>query len=263
MVTDSRKFDVIDIFSEQSMKDNVLIHYGLENAKVNIVKFKNTDKQRAVYKVCYKGNCYCLKKVYFDEANLLFVYSALEWLWQNGIKTPKLLNSLDGNKYVKFNDMYFILTIWINGVKCDFDNVNHVLTSSRQIAGIHSCSKNFFPIKGSENRKGFDDYYISISKHHEQLIEKFDEKEIQFKEITTDIKIKSEEKITSLTNKVSQMESELQDSKKKRQMLKERNKELGFQVQNFKYKVLDLEKKLMDAQFDLAIEKKEKNPLLR
>ena len=59
------------------------------------------------------------------------------------------------------------------------------------------------------------------------------------------------------------MESELQDSKKKRQMLKERNKELGFQVQNFKYKVLDLEKKLMDAQFDLAIEKKEKNPLLR
>ncbi|BFK81872.1 CotS family spore coat protein [Clostridium baratii] len=173
MVTDSRKFDVIDIFSEQSMKDNVLIHYGLENAKVNIVKFKNTDKQRAVYKVCYKGNCYCLKKVYFDEANLLFVYSALEWLWQNGIKTPKLLNSLDGNKYVKFNDMYFILTIWINGVKCDFDNVNHVLTSSRQIAGIHSCSKNFFPIKGSENRKGFDDYYISISKHHEQLIENY------------------------------------------------------------------------------------------
>ena len=103
----------------------------------------------------------------------------------------------------------------------------------------------------------------NLKDNHEQLIEKFDEKEIQFKEITTDIKIKSEEKITSLTNKVSQMESELQDSKKKRQMLKERNKELGFQVQNFKYKVLDLEKKLMDAQFDLAIEKKEKNPLLR
>ena len=103
----------------------------------------------------------------------------------------------------------------------------------------------------------------NLKDNHEQLIEKFDEKEIQFKEITTDIKIKSEEKITSLTNKVSQMESELQDSKKKIQMLKERNKELGFQVQNFKYKVLDLEKKLMDAQFDLAIEKKEKNPLLR
>ena len=173
MAKKNKKINVIDIFSEQSIKDNVLIYYGLESADVNIVKFKDTDKQRAVYKVCYKGNCYCLKKVYFNEANLLFVYSALEWLWQNGIKTPKLLNSLKGEKYVKYNNMFFILTIWIDGVKCDFDNIDHLLTSSRQLAGIHSCTKTFTPIKGSEDRRGFDDYYISISKHFDQLLSNY------------------------------------------------------------------------------------------
>lgn len=161
---------LMDIFSETSMKENVLSHYGLENAKVKMVKFKNTDKQRAVYKVCYRGNCYCLKKVYFDKSNLLFVYSSLEWLWKNGIKTPKFLNTLSGNKFVKFNDMYFILTIWIDGIKCDFDNLDHVIISSKQLAGMHSCSRNFVPIEGSEIRTGFSDYYISTLKHFNQIL---------------------------------------------------------------------------------------------
>ena len=161
---------LMDIFSEKSMKKNVLIHYGLENAKVSMVKFKNTEKQRAVYKVCYKDKCYCLKKVYFDEPNLLFVYSSLEWLYKNGIKTPTFLNTLSGNKFVKFNDMYFILTIWIDGIKCDFDNLDHLIISSKQLAGLHSCSRNFIPIEGSEKRTGFSDFYISTLKHFNQIL---------------------------------------------------------------------------------------------
>lgn len=165
-----KEHQIIDIFSEENIKKNILTHYGLENAKVNIVKFKDTDKQRAVYKVCYKEKCYCLKKVYFDEANLLFVYSSLEWLWQNGIKTPKLLNTLYGNKFVKFNNMYFILTIWIDGMKCDFDNLDHVIISAKQLAAFHSCSRKFTPIEGSEKRIGFSDYYISTLKHFNQIL---------------------------------------------------------------------------------------------
>ncbi|MDQ0150110.1 CotS family spore coat protein [Eubacterium multiforme] len=159
-----------NIFAEENIKKFILIHYGLEDSSVSMIKFKDTDKQRAVYKVHHKGNDYCLKKVYFDKANLLFVYSALEWLYKNGIKTPKFLNSLSGNKFVKFNDMYFILTIWIDGIKCDFDNSEHLITSIKQLAGIHSCSRNFSPIEGSEKRIGFSDYYISILKHFNQLL---------------------------------------------------------------------------------------------
>ena len=49
----------------------------------------------------------------------------------------------------------------------------------------------------------------------------------------------------------------------KKELFKSRNREINFQLQNFKYKVLDLEKKLIDSQFKLAVEKREKNPLLR
>ncbi|MBY6925451.1 cell division protein ZapA, partial [Clostridium botulinum] len=38
-------------------------------------------------------------------------------------------------------------------------------------------------------------------------------------------------------------------------------KELKFQLQSSKYKVLDLEKKLMDSQLNLVKEKKKLNPL--
>ena len=66
-----------------------------------------------------------------------------------------------------------------------------------------------------------------------------------------------------LENKISILENDLQDALNKKELFKSRNKEINFQLQNFKYKVLDLEKKLMDSQFNLAVEKREKNPLLR
>ena len=48
-----------------------------------MIKFKDTEKQRAVYKIDYIDKSYCLKKVYYNEAELLFVYSAMEWLYRN------------------------------------------------------------------------------------------------------------------------------------------------------------------------------------
>ena len=48
-----------------------------------------------------------------------------------------------------------------------------------------------------------------------------------------------------------------------KEVLKKSNKELKFKLQNSRYKLLDLEKKLNDANFNLAIEKKIKNQLLK
>ena len=42
--------------SPEIIKLNVLPHYNLQNAKVSIIKFKDTDKQRAVYKVDFNEN---------------------------------------------------------------------------------------------------------------------------------------------------------------------------------------------------------------
>ena len=157
--------------SPEIIKQNVLPYYNLQNSKISIIKFKDTDKQRAVYRIDYKEKSYCLKKVYYNINDLLYVYSAIEWLYRNNIRVPKLLPTVDNNRFVSYQDMLFILTPWIKGEKCSFDNINHVILSVKKLSTIHSISRNFQPILGSSLKEGFDDYYISTLKHFQDLLQ--------------------------------------------------------------------------------------------
>ncbi|ASW43654.1 CotS family spore coat protein [Clostridium isatidis] len=156
------------------IKEQILPKYNLKNVSLTNIKFKDTEKQRAVYRVDLHEKSYCLKKVYYDEENLLYVYSALEWCFRNGINVPKLLPTADGNRYIKYKDMLFILTPWLDGEKCDFDNLNHMLVSSKTLGKLHKTSVNFYPIEGSFERETFEDLSISISKHFNQLLNSID-----------------------------------------------------------------------------------------
>ncbi|WP_195987046.1 CotS family spore coat protein [Clostridium sp. D53t1_180928_C8] len=159
---------VIDI---DNIKTNILPKFFLQNADITMVKFKDTEKQRAVFKVTSDNKNYCLKKVYYDEGNLLFVYSAMEWLYRNNILLPKLLPSIDNNRFIYYDDMLFILTPWVKGEKCNFDSLIDIRLSIKTLAKLHKCSKNFKPILGSTNRVGLDDYYLSINKHFNDILE--------------------------------------------------------------------------------------------
>lgn len=160
-----------DSLSLTNIKKYILPLFSLENASVSMVKFKDTDKQRAVFKVEKDNIFYCLKKVYYDEENLLFVYSSMEWLYRNNLHVPRLLPSKNNSRFVLFNNMIFILTPWINGDKCDFDNHTHINLSCQTLGKIHKVSKNFFPIAGSAKREGLEDFHLSKSKHLNQLLE--------------------------------------------------------------------------------------------
>ncbi|MDT8715327.1 CotS family spore coat protein [Clostridium sp. 19966] len=160
----------IENLSDKEIKDNVLSHYGLEYSDMSQIKFKDTDKQRAVYKVEYSNKSYCLKKVYFNEQDLLFVYSSIEWLHRNNINVPKLLPTKHSGRYVLYKGMLFILTPWIEGSRCNYDNIDNILASSLNLAKMHKCSKNFSPIIGSRARSGFDDMFTSTQKHFNQIL---------------------------------------------------------------------------------------------
>lgn len=159
---------VIDI---DNIKTNILPKFFLQNVDITMVKFKDTEKQRAVFKVTSDNKNYCLKKVYYDEGNLLFVYSAMEWLYRNNILLPKLLPSIDNNRFIYYDNMLFILTPWVEGEKCNFDSLIDIRLSIKTLAKLHKCSKNFKPILGSTNRIGLDDYYLSINKHFNDILE--------------------------------------------------------------------------------------------
>lgn len=160
----------INLLSEENVKKYVLPYYNLENSEVIQIKFKDTEKQRAVYKVTSNNCSYCLKKIYFSVEDLLFVYSTIEWLYRYDIKVPRILPTKENGRFVNYKDMLFILTPWIDGEKCSYDNIDNVLKAIVNLAKIHKSTVNFHPIEGSSNRTGFEDLYSSLNKHFQQLL---------------------------------------------------------------------------------------------
>ncbi|MGL5575612.1 MAG: CotS family spore coat protein [Sarcina sp.] len=149
---------------------HVLPEYSLTNVNIEQIKIKETEKHRAVYKVSKNSKVYCLKKIYFDEKHLLFMYSAMQWLYKNNFNVPILLKTKTGNRFVKKNNFVFILTPWVPGHKFDFDNQEHLNKASKNLALIHKATINFIPIKGAYIKKGYDNLYISINKHFNKLL---------------------------------------------------------------------------------------------
>lgn len=99
-----------------------------------------------------------------------------------------------------------------------------------------------------------------LAEKENELVEK--EKEIR-ESISSEEIDKYKEEIEKLGEHIKIIEDELKHNIRMKEKIKNRSKEMHFQLQNSKFKVLDLEKKLIDVQIELAKEKKYKNPFLK
>lgn len=158
-----------EFMSHKDLNKYVLSQYKIKVTSIENIKFKNTDKQRAVFKINTPKGSKCLKKVYYDKHTLLFIYSAIEWLNMKGIRCPRLLPSKKGGRFVEHNNNIFILTDWIEGRKCSYDNTNDIITAAKNLGNLHKSSLGFTPITKSFFRVSSTDYYDSYSKHLNQL----------------------------------------------------------------------------------------------
>lgn len=148
----------------EEIRENILSKYPYKISDIIPVKFKDTDKQRAVYRVESDRGTKCLKKVYYDENNLLFVYSAIEWLYRHGIDVPHLLPTSSGGRYVNYKNNLFILCDWIDGRKCDYDLPEDICAASENLGKIHKISCGFKPIEKSFMRIEDPDWYKTFNK---------------------------------------------------------------------------------------------------
>ncbi|MDO6354461.1 CotS family spore coat protein [Caloramator sp. CAR-1] len=159
------------IYEKDIIINKILSNYNIEVYSIENIKIKETDKERAVYKIATNKGDKCLKKVYYDEKTLLFIYSVIEWLNIKGILAPRFISTKKGLKYVNYQGNLFILTDWIDGRKCDYDNIDDIKKISENLAKLHKSSKGFFPIEGSKLLINDKDYFKSYNKHFKQLIE--------------------------------------------------------------------------------------------
>lgn len=159
------------LLNNKEIMKYILPQFNINAIEILQIKFKDTDKQRCVYKVLTDSvNTYCLKKVYYPIDELLFIYSAIEWLFRKGILVPKLLPCIDGNRYTLYKNMLFILTPWIEGEKCNYDIDSHIMLSIRNLAKMHNISKDFYPLPNVKFKIFEDQLYPSIIKHFKSLL---------------------------------------------------------------------------------------------
>lgn len=160
----------LTLLSEENIKNYVLPHYDIRYNSISQIKLKDTEKHRAVYKIQCEEQSYCLKKVYFDEKDLLFVYSVVEWFYRHDINVPRILATKNHSRYVKFNEMLFILTPWVDGIKCSYDSLEHIISSINNLAFMHKASIGFLPLLGSAERSNYSDIALSFNKHFQHLL---------------------------------------------------------------------------------------------
>jgi CotS family spore coat protein len=159
-----------NLFSEENIKKYVLSQYTLQNAQIEQIKFKDTDKQRAVFKITTDNESYCLKKVYFSKEVLFFVYSVIEWFYRNNINVPRIIPTSNRGRFAEYENMYFILTAWIIGEKCNYELEENIISAAENLASMHNVSKGFYPIEGSIKREEFDNLNVSLCKHFNQIL---------------------------------------------------------------------------------------------
>ncbi len=160
-----------DFMSYDEITDKVMNQYSCHVNSIDSIKFKDTDKQRAVYKLSTSEGMRCLKKVYYDKGTLLFIYSVVEWLNLNKIPCPRFISTKRGIKYAEYKGNLFILTEWIEGRKCDYDMLDDINDAAYCLGRMHRTSYGFKPISGSTCRTNEDLYFSGISKHFLQLLD--------------------------------------------------------------------------------------------
>ncbi|GAA0181910.1 cell division protein ZapA [Clostridium sediminicola] len=71
-----------------------------------------------------------------------------------------------------------------------------------------------------------------------------------------------EEENKQLTEQINMIKRDMNDTINEKDKLKDENKDLKFQLQSSKYKIMDLQNKLIEHQIDLAKLKRKENPLI-
>lgn len=85
---------------------------------------------------------------------------------------------------------------------------------------------------------------------------------INNEDISNELNVKDID-LNSKDEEILELQNKYNKTLREKEILKLNNKDIKFKLQNFKYKVLDLEKKLIESNIKLTKEKRDKNPLLK
>ena len=120
----------------ESLKNLLEGNYGIQ--VIDCEKIKN------VYKVKTKDGYKCFKYSKYNEGQFSFIISALEHLRMEGFDRILEPNeTLDGNKYVKFQEGFGYMCDWIDSREANFRNPVELKLCLETLAKLHISSRGF------------------------------------------------------------------------------------------------------------------------
>lgn len=119
-----------------TMKKLLKDSYGLNVKKIipkkNIYIIKGADRD------------FCLKVIRYDYSRLRTILSAILHLQNKGFKyVPEIIETVKGEKYIEFEDMYGYLSYWIPSRESNYDDFAEVMQVTEKLAELHFSSTGF------------------------------------------------------------------------------------------------------------------------
>ncbi|MFZ5965897.1 MAG: CotS family spore coat protein [Bacillota bacterium] len=152
------------------VKINVLGQYDIVPSDIELIKFKDTQKQRAIYKVQSPTLQYCLKKVYYSKADLEFIIYAMKYLESKGLHVPSIIPSKAHTEYIDYHSNLFILMTWISGHRCDYDALEDLKAIAENLGTLHLKTIGFDYLPRSKSRYNYSNWYVDLKRKTESLL---------------------------------------------------------------------------------------------
>ncbi|KXG76170.1 CotS family spore coat protein [Thermotalea metallivorans] len=135
----------VEILVDYILTPNVFRAYGLK--VIDIVP------KRGIYRIETDQGFKCLKKMKSDPKNIYFTNDAIEHLIKNGFyKVSRIRRTLDGNLFLSDGEDAYLMTDWIDGRECDYENPIELDIAVKTLAELHRASKGFTPFHHDPSR---------------------------------------------------------------------------------------------------------------
>jgi len=136
---ESRRFIMHDI--DREISEN----YGFE--------IKSIAPYKDAFKINTSNGRKVLKKTVLFPERIQFIHNVKEHMIKNGFSNmDRYLCTLNGKPYISADGSNYIITEFVDGRECNFDNRNEMMGASRLLAMIHKASRGFKLPEGSFTR---------------------------------------------------------------------------------------------------------------
>lgn len=155
------------------------------------------EKVKNVYKIKTGERYLCLKVVKYEFGHFLFIISAISHLQKNGFqKIPRIIETISGNDYIKFENFYAYLTDWINAREADYDNPLDIVLAASKLAELHIKSRGFSITEEMHPRIGWLKWIETYSTRKNEIMDfknRIEKKDVKTEFDTTYLSVMDDE----------------------------------------------------------------------